>query len=96
MSVIFEWDRSKAEANQGKHGISFVEAVSVFSDPLARIFPDHQHSVEERREIIIGHSWRTTLLLVSFTEVAKERIRIIRARRATRREQHVYEENVRF
>ena len=96
VSVIFEWNRSKAEANQGKHGISFVEAVSVFSDPLARIFADDQHSVEERREIIIGHSWRATLLLVSFTEVAKDRIRIISARRATRREQYDYEENVGF
>ena len=56
MSLVFEWDPRKARSNYRKHNISFAEAVSVFSNSLARIFPDDQHSVEETREIIIGHS----------------------------------------
>jgi uncharacterized DUF497 family protein len=56
MSLVFEWDPRKARSNQQKHGVSFAEAVSVFSNPLARIFPDEEHSAEKSREIVIGHS----------------------------------------
>jgi uncharacterized DUF497 family protein len=65
----------------------------VFADPLARIFPDEEHSSEELREIIIGHSSRQELMLVHFIAV-EERIRIFSARRATRRERKDYEENI--
>lgn len=54
MSLVFEWDLRKAKSNFRKHRVSFAEAASVFSDPLARIFPDEDHSSEESREIIIG------------------------------------------
>ena len=94
MSLVFEWDPRKARSNFRKHSISFAEAVSVFSNPVARIFPDEEHSVEEPREIIIGHSAAKHLLLVCFTERETDRIRIISARRATRAEQHDYEEHV--
>ena len=47
MSIRFEWDPNKAEANLAKHEISFEEAMTVFADPLARIFPDEEHSVGE-------------------------------------------------
>jgi uncharacterized DUF497 family protein len=57
-------------------------------------FPDEEHSVEESLEIIIGHSAAKPLLLVCFTERETDRIRIISARRATRAEQHDYEEHV--
>jgi uncharacterized DUF497 family protein len=60
MSLRFEWDLNKAEANLVKHEVSFEEAMTVFADPLARIFPDEEHSVEELREIIIGHSAGST------------------------------------
>jgi len=93
MSLRFEWHRKKAAANLKKHGISFEEALTVFSDPLARIFDDEDHSVEEQREIIIGHSVDRRLLLVGFTGRG-ESIRILNARKATRREQQDYEENV--
>ena len=53
MSIRFEWDPKKADTNLAKHGISFEEALTVFADPLARIFPDEEHSVDELREIII-------------------------------------------
>jgi uncharacterized protein len=54
MSLLFEWDKTKAESNLAKHNISFEEAMTVFADPLARIFPDEDHSAHELREIIIG------------------------------------------
>jgi uncharacterized protein len=61
---------------------------------LAKIFADEEHSDGEQREIIIGHSILDRVLLVSFTEPFPNRIRIISARRATRREQKEYEEKV--
>ena len=92
MSLHFEWDVNKATANIAKHGVSFAEAATVFRDPIAAIFDDEDHSDEELREIIIGHSDRNRLLLVYFTE-RDDTIRIISARRATRRERRDYEEH---
>jgi uncharacterized DUF497 family protein len=94
MSYRFEWDADKAKANQLKHGISFDEAATVFDDSLARIFDDAVHSLNERREIIIGHSMNERLLLVSFAERPKERIRIISSRVPTKKERKEYEETV--
>jgi len=94
MSLVFEWDNRKARRNLEKHRVGFVEAVSVFSDPLARIFADEDHQIGEPREIVIGHSSSKRLLIVCFTEPAEEHVRIISARPATRKEQHDYEENV--
>ena len=91
----FEWDPQKAAANLKNHKVSFDEASTVFCDPLARIFDDEDHSEHERREIIIGHSILDRLLVVCFTERAKDRVRIFSARLATKREQKDYEENVR-
>jgi uncharacterized protein len=95
MHLVFEWDPRKAQTNLRKHRVSFAEACSVFSDPLARIFEDEEHSAGEQRELIIGHSTSKRLLLVCFTEPVKEGVRIISARRATRGEQHDYEEYIR-
>ncbi len=47
MNLKFEWDRKKASSNLSKHGVSFEEALTVFSDPLARIFDDEDPSIEE-------------------------------------------------
>lgn len=94
MSLEFEWDRQKAEANYARHRIDFQEALTVFRDPLARIFDDEEHSEDEPREIIIGRSMKQRLILVCFT-VRGIRIRIIGARKATRLERKDYEENVR-
>ena len=66
----------------------------MFSNPLARIFPDPEHLEEESRVIIVGHSSAKRLLLVCFTEPDKDQVRIISARRATREEKHDYEEHV--
>lgn len=91
----FEWDREKARANLKKHSVSFEEAFTVFADPLARIFDDEEHSVEERREIIIGYSARQRLILVHFVARGTT-IRLFSARRATKLERRDYEENVGF
>jgi uncharacterized protein len=91
--VEFEWDEAKAAANLVKHGVAFHEALTVFNDPLAAIFDDEWHSLEEYREFIIGHSDQSRLLIVWFTE-RSNRARIIGARLATRREREDYEENI--
>jgi hypothetical protein len=91
--VEFEWDDAKAASNLAKHGVSFDEALTVFDDPLAAIFDDEQHSSTEMREFIIGHSGQGRLVLVCFVE-RSERVRIISARPATRRERSDYEENI--
>ena len=93
MSLRFEWDPEKAAENLTKHGVSFEEALTVFSDRLARIFDDEDHSIEEQREIIIGHSAKQRLLLACFT-ARDTSIRLFSARRATKRERQDYEENV--
>ena len=94
MSVQFEWDQDKAASNLKKHSIGFDEASTVFADPLALILDDEEHSVDEHREIIIGHSILQRILLVSFTERGKGSVRIISARQATTRERKDYEENI--
>jgi len=88
----FAWDQSKAASNLKKHGVSFEEARTVFDNPLAVIFDDEAHSVDEQREIIIGHSRQNRLLLIGFTERSGN-VRIISARLATRNEREDYEQN---
>lgn len=86
----FEWDEAKAEANFLKHGISFDKAKSVFVDPLFLAFADPDHSIAERRFIIMG-SVGGRLLVVAYTERSNT-VRLISARVATRREQKFYAE----
>jgi uncharacterized DUF497 family protein len=92
MGLYFEWDDNKARLNLRHHAIGFDEAATVFLDPLARIFDDEAHSLEESREIVIGHSSEDRLLLVCFTERGYV-FRITSARKATRKERNDYEEN---
>ena len=87
-----EWDQSKAAVNLKKHGVSFEEAKTVFDNPLAVIFDDEVNSIDERREIIVGHSQQNRLLLIAFTERSSN-IRITSARLATRKEREDYEQN---
>ncbi len=94
MDSKFEWDENKAATNLKKHQVAFEEASTVFDDPFAVIFDDEDHSVEDHREIIIGQSDKKRLLLVFFTEVVENLIRIFSARKATRKERKDYEENV--
>lgn len=87
----FEWDEKKNRSNQAKHGVSFREAATVFADSLSLVVPDDEHSTDEARYYIIGSSVFDELLTVTYTE-RLGRIRIISARRATRRERRDYEE----
>ena len=93
MNLKFEWDTVKAASNLRKHGVSFEEASTVFSNPLAKIFLDKEHSISEDREFIIGDSILGRLLIVYYTERDEGLIRIIGARKTTRRERNDYEEN---
>ena len=76
MLRFFEWDQRKARSNLRKHGVGFDEARTVFSDSLAFIFDDEEHSERERREIIVGHSILNRLLLACFQELTSNRVRI--------------------
>ncbi len=93
MALKFEWDPVKAASNLTRHGVGFDEASTVFDDPLARIFYDEDHSIEETREILVGHSILRRLLLVNFTERGPGLVRIISARPATRKERTAHEED---
>ena len=86
-----DWDAGKARTNAAKHGVTFAEAATVFSDPLELTIPDPNHSLEEDRFVSVGTSSAGRLLVVGYTERGSK-IRLIFARRATMREQHDYEE----
>ncbi|MBI4460049.1 MAG: BrnT family toxin [Acidobacteria bacterium] len=86
----FEWDAEKGQRNLTKHGVSFDEAATVFGDPLAGTILDPRHSAGEQRFATIGHSADGTLIVVVHVERG-DRIRIVSARRATRRERRKYE-----
>ena len=91
MSLEFEWDGKKARSNAQKHGVSFDEASTVFGDPLARMMEGPTHSIEEDRFVMLGESNKLRLLVVVFTD-RDQKIRIISAREATRRERRKHEE----
>ncbi len=89
--IQFEWDQSKAAANLRKHGVSFEEAQSVFYDEFAVQFYDDEHSIEEERFLLLGMSDTARILLVCHCErEAGDLIRIISARKATKRESAFY------
>ena len=87
----FDWDPEKAAENAAKHGVTFEEAGSVLSDPLAITFPDPDHSVDEERVLTFGMSNQGRLLAVISTDQS-DTLRIISARTTTRRERGIYEE----
>jgi uncharacterized DUF497 family protein len=91
--MLFDWDEEKAKRNLDKHGVSFDEAKSVFYDPLFLTFADPEHSVGERRFIIMGESAKGRLLVVSYTDRIKT-TRLISARLATTQERKAYESDL--
>ena len=91
-ALHFEWDEAKAKANVKKHGVSFEEAKSVFLDDQAKMIPDPDHSVEEERFVLLGYSSSLKLLVVCRCYRSEGRvIRLISARKATRKEAQIYE-----
>ena len=91
--MVYEWNGGKAKANIHKHGVSFDEAATVFLDPLALTFPDPYHSGGEEWEITVGYTAGHRVVFVSHCRRG-DRIRIISARKTTRREREQYEEGI--
>jgi uncharacterized DUF497 family protein len=93
----FQWDPAKAQSNARKHGVTFDQAAAVFLDALALTVYDEANSHNEERWFTLGFDASGNLLAVAHTyEIAgltNVRIRLISARKATRRERHDYETN---
>ena len=89
--IRFEWDAVKARANVRKHGISFEEAQTVFYDEFAIQFFDDDHASHEERFLLLGLSSGARLLIVCHCERETGNVvRIISARKATKRESAFY------
>jgi uncharacterized protein len=85
----FEWDEEKAKENLEKHGIDFADAVTAFEDTMALTMPDPA-SEEEERFVTLGTDANERLLVIAYTW-RDDRIRLISAQKATRRERRQYE-----
>lgn len=94
--LFFDWDENKNQKNIEKHGISFQEASSVFFDNNAVAFDDPDHSFDEERFLMIGiietrsQHLKSLRGIVSYCELEDDHIRIISARKATKREEEQY------
>ena len=86
----FRWDDKKSKSNVTKHSISFEEAKSVFLDEYARLKHDPDHSLDENRYLLLGMSSSLKILVVVHTVIEDDIIRLISARKATRRESKQY------
>ena len=89
--LLFEWDPNKARRNLEIHGVSFDEASTAFKDTLSLTIHDPLHSDEEDRFILIGNSYKNRLLVIVHLEM-ENKIGIISARKATKKERKQYEE----
>lgn len=92
----FTWDETKARSNAKKHGVSFAEAQSAFSDERARVIDDPDHSDDEDRFILLGMSAKPRILIVVYAYRDREaHIRIISARKAMPQERALYNQKAR-
>jgi hypothetical protein len=90
-ALRFEWDENKNRVNRHKHGISFEEAATVFADDYALLIVDPDHSDLEDRFILLGMSSSLRIIVVCHCyQVSEDVIRIISARKATRKEANDY------
>ena len=95
MMLRFEWDEVKNKRNRSKHGVWFEEAQTVFDDSANRVFLDPEHSDKEDRFLILGVSFAARLLVVIHCYRESDSvIRIISARKATKKEAKFYEEGI--
>ena len=91
--MTFSWDDRKERSNQSKHGVSFEEATTAFADENARLKHDPDHSQDEDRFILLGFSAKLRILVVAHAYRQNEtEVRIISARKATRKERKQYGE----
>jgi uncharacterized DUF497 family protein len=97
--IDFDWDPAKAASNALKHGVTFQEAMTVFADAPACTIPDPDHSADEERWVAMGEASNGNLLVVVHTwsemDPYRTAVRIISARRPTRREARQYREEER-
>lgn len=94
--VRFEWDPAKSASNVRKHGVSFEEAQTAFSDDYALMVDDPEHSLDEARFILLGLSASLRMLVVVHVlRTERGAIRLISARQATRSERATYFERLR-
>ena len=91
--IKFDWDPDKNKKNRQKHKIWFEEAIQVFDDPRAQMFFDKEHSDHEDRFILLGSSF-SNVLVVIYCERKQSTVRIISARKATKKEIKKYEEGI--
>ena len=91
--ISFEWDASKAADNLKKHGIHFADAVGVFEDDNAITVEDCD-AEGEQRFCTIGCDFTFKILLVVYTYRYENTIRLISARKATRKEREQYEKGI--
>ena len=89
--LSFEWDPKKEASNVAKHGVSFSEAQTAFTDEFARLIPDPDHSSDEDRFILLGTSIGSRLLVVCHCVRSEDSIRIISDRKAQKQERKIYE-----
>ena len=88
--MLFEWDDAKEQITISKHGIDFSTAALVFSDDSRIEKYDDAHSDDEDRYITIGQVHGTMIIVMVVYTEREEAIRIISARRATKREEEAY------
>ena len=90
--MLIIWDPVKAISNQIKHGVSFEEAQSVLESDVQLVLEDEEH--QEARYVALGYSAKLNLLVVVYAYRGSDVIRIISARKATRKEREIYEKRI--
>jgi uncharacterized protein len=90
--MLVVWDEAKALSNLKKHGVDFLEAMSVLNDPMCVVLGDQ--SAQEQRFLYIGHSVANRLLVVVACYRDESTVRLISARKVSTHERRIYEERV--
>jgi uncharacterized DUF497 family protein len=91
LDMYFDWEETKAKINEQKHGVTFMEAMTVFNDITAVLMDDEKHSEDEERFIMLGMSSKTNLLMVCHCYKGNDDvIRLISARKANKHESQKY------
>ncbi len=92
--MFYEWDHNKNQINRKKHGLDFEEAMTVFFDERGILFDDPEHSEYEDRFLLLGMSEETNICIVCHCYRNDDTIRIISARKATKKEMYTYAQGI--
>jgi uncharacterized DUF497 family protein len=84
MHIDIEWDSDEADSNLQKHGVSFEEAATAQLDPMA-LAQEDAASEGEPSWVLIGMSAQMRLVTVIYALRHRDRVRLISARKATRK-----------